>query len=94
MKEVLVRREDVLKAMEAQVRREDLSKSCAMYQALVPFIKGSFTVIDNKAYDEEDRIDHFFTPHLPEELYTGQYDIALAKIEKNGPYRFQVEGLE
>ncbi len=94
MKEVLITSVEVLKAKESMEKGERLSTSCAMWQALVPFIKGSFTVIADKAYDEEDRIDHFFTPKLPQELYSGDYNIALAKIKEHGPYKFQVKGLE
>ena len=94
MKDVLVTRAAVLKAKKAQVGGEVLSTSCAMWQALAPLVDRKFTVTENKAYSSKKDILYRFKPSLPMELYSGQYDIALAKIKKDGPYRFQVEGLE
>ncbi len=94
MKEVLVRRADVLKAKKARVGGGRLITSCALWQALVPFVKGRFYVTDRDAYNETEHIRYSFTPTLPHELYRGQYDIALAEIKEHGPYKFQVEGLE
>ena len=94
MKEVLVTRAAVLKATKAQVAGENLSTSCAMWQALAPLVDGEISVTESKAYSSKKDISYRFKPSLPMELYGGQYDIALAKIRKHGPYRFQVEGLE
>ena len=94
MKEVLITSVEVLKAKEARAGGEHLIDSCAMWQALVPFVTGSFHVAEYDAYNETEHISYSFTPKLPHELYRGQYDVALAKIEEHGPYKFQVEGLE
>ena len=95
MREVLVTREDVLKAMEAHDRAEDASSSCAMHQALEPFITKSFVVINDKAFNKtKPRYTYYpFTPTLPLELYRSYFATALAHIEANGPYKFQVEGI-
>ena len=93
MREVLVTREDVLKAMEASERGEYLTSSCAMHQALKPFIVGEFTVIDSQVYSKNKRQRNYFTPSLPQALYTGQFEESLTYIEANGPYKFQVEGI-
>ena len=84
----------MLKAKKALAEGGQLTTSCAMWQALAPFVKGSFTVIDSSARNKKTYERYTFTPTLPTELYRGDYDIALAKIEENGPYKFQVEGLE
>ena len=93
MREVMVTREDVLKAMEASDRGESLSESCAMYQSLVYILTKSFSVASHTPLIDDELELYKFTPMLPNELYHGYFDVALAKIEENGPYKFQVEGI-
>ncbi len=84
----------MLKAKKAQVLGGLLSDSCAMWQAVAPFMKGRFFVTDNIVYNKAKNKRYTFTPKLPHALYRGDYKVALAKIKKDGPYKFQVEGLE
>ncbi len=95
MREVLVTREDVLMAMEASDNGEFLTESCAMHQALEPFITKYFRVTDNMVtiVTNGKHSRYTFTPALPQELYRGNFKLALSHIEANGPYKFQVEGI-
>jgi len=85
---ILITEEHVL----AAIKENSLpTNSCAMHQALRPFIKGNFGVISSEAFTDEDVF--YFDIGLPDELYAGRYDEALAHIEKHGPYEFEVSGL-
>ncbi len=84
----------MLRAKKAQAGGGHLTTSCAMWQAVAPFMKGRFSVTDSSVHNKMKNERYTFTPKLPHELYRGNYDIALAKIKKHGPYKFQVEGLE
>jgi len=87
---ILITKEHVL----AAIKENGLpTNSCAMHQALRPFIKEIFSVVGPEAHnDRTDAIFHF-DRHLPVELYGARYDDALAHIEKHGPYEFEVSGL-
>ena len=93
MKEVLVTREDVLAAKRAKADGMGLTTSCAMHQALEPFIREMFSVGTNFAGESFTSKRYVFTPVLSKELHEGDFEMALAKIEANGPYKFQVEGI-
>ena len=88
---ILITKEHVLAAQKE--RGMPNTNSCAMHQALRPFIKEVFSVIDGAVFIS-DPYQHFaFEPDLPYELYISDFQQALEIIEKHGPYEFEVSGL-
>jgi len=90
---ILITKEHVLAAIAESEKGGLPTDSCAMYQALRPFIKENFSVVGSEAHSNRTDATFHFDRHLPVELYDARYDEALSQIEEHGPYEFEVSGL-
>jgi len=88
---ILITKEHVLAAIAESENGGLPTNSCAMHQALRPFIKAPFSVVENRAIIGD--VEFASDKTLPLELYSCQFDEALRQIDEHGPYEFEVSGL-
>lgn len=94
MRKVLVTEEHVLLAQRDDKAGLYVSQNCAVHHALRPFIKSKFCVGAALAFsDDGQHTRYLFRDNLPNLLYTGKWDKALADIEEFGAYEIYVEGI-